>query len=64
MMLKEHPSATVGKKVTGNVIIAQAASEAELVELLKKDVYAKVGIWNSMDKVSGLLKVGSPALRC
>lgn len=63
MMLKEHPSATVGKKVTGNVIIAQAASEAELVELLKKDVYAKVGIWN-MDKVSGLLKVGSPALRC
>lgn len=52
MLLDQHPIEGIDKKVTGNVIIAQASSKEELLKCLETDVYAQEGIWD-IQNVSG-----------
>lgn len=48
--LSEPPAPGQPKKFNGSCIVAHAASETEVLDEIKKDIYYKNGIWN-LDKV-------------
>ena len=50
-MLQDVPKEGEGLKITGSVMMAVASSKEEVLEKLKKDVYADNEVWD-MDKVS------------
>lgn len=50
-LLDEVPKEGEGMKINGSSVIAWASSKEEVIEFLKKDVYAKEGVWD-LEKVS------------
>lgn len=50
-MLEDTPKEGEGLKINGSVMMAVAASKEEVLEKIKKDVYANEGVWD-MEKVS------------
>lgn len=53
-MLDEPVKEGEGPKIKGSVMLAVAESKEEVLEALKKDVYAQGKVWD-MDNVSGFL---------
>lgn len=52
-MLEDVPKEGSPLKINGSVMMAVASSKEEVLEKIKKDVYADKGVWD-MDKVSDL----------
>jgi hypothetical protein len=50
-MLEDVPKEGSPLKINGSVMMAVASSKEEVLEKIKKDVYAGQGVWD-MDKVS------------
>jgi uncharacterized protein len=49
-MLSEVPKEGEGLKIIGSAMMAHAASKEEVMEMIKKDIYADSGVWN-LEKV-------------
>jgi uncharacterized protein len=49
-MLEEPPKEGAALKIIGSSMMAHAATKEEVLEMLKKDIYATSGVWD-LDKV-------------
>lgn len=50
-LLEKVPKEGEGMKIEGSAMVAWAASKEEVIETLKKDIYAESGVWD-FSKVS------------